>query len=212
MGQQRRRKPKRSGIDRRSFLKSAAAGLAASALPLIAGQGQAAASLPPALAFLHGVASGDPLQDRVILWTRVSTPLAGPVTVGYVIATDPALTVVVQTGSVITDASRDYTVKIDAAGLEPGRSYYYRFSAGAVLSPIGRTKTLPVGSVDRLRIAVASCASLAHGYFNAYARIAERQDLDLVVHLGDLCQALGTTPPPLGPAGVRVASTEFSKY
>lgn len=190
MGQQRRRRPKRLELDRRSFLKSAAAGLAASALPLISDGGRAAAEVT-ALAFVHGVASGDPLSDRVILWTRVSAPDGQPVTVQYRVATDPALTVLVQTGATITDASRDHTVKIDVAGLEPGRTYYYRFSVGAIQSPVGRTRTLPVGPVDRLRIAVASCASLAHGYFNAYARIAERQDLDLVVHLGDYIYEYG---------------------
>ncbi len=190
MGQQRRRKSKRTGIDRRNFLKSAAAGLAASALPVLSEHGNAAQAATT-LSFVHGVASGDPLQDRVILWTRISTPNAGPVTVSYQVATDPGLSVIVQTGAAITDASRDYTVKIDAAGLEPGRTYYYRFNVGALLSPVGRTKTLPVGNVDRLRIAVASCASLAHGYFNAYARIAERADLDLVLHLGDYIYEYG---------------------
>ncbi|WP_293370732.1 alkaline phosphatase D family protein [Nevskia sp.] len=192
MGQQRsRRKPKREGLDRRNFLKSAAAGLAASTLPLLPEGGNAAQAQAATLSFVHGVASGDPLQDRVILWTRVTVPGAGPVTVGYVIATDPALLTIVQTGSTIADASSDHTVKIDAAGLEAGRTYYYRFNVGTVLSPIGRTKTLPVGNVDRLRIAVASCSSLAHGFFNAYARIAERADLDLVLHLGDYIYEYG---------------------
>ena len=190
MGQQRRRKPKRAGFDRRNFLKSAAAGLAASALPLLSEHGNAAEAAT-ALSFVHGVASGDPLKDRVILWTRVTTPTTGQVTVNYIVATDPALAVIVQTGAVITDASRDYTVKIDAAGLEAGRTYYYRFNVGAVLSPIGRTRTLPSGKVEHARIAVASCASLAHGYFNAYARIAERADLDFVIHLGDYIYEYG---------------------
>ncbi|WP_295683544.1 alkaline phosphatase D family protein [uncultured Nevskia sp.] len=190
MGQQRRRKPKRAGLDRRNFLKSAAAGLAASTLPLLSERSNVAVAATT-LSFVHGVASGDPLKDRVILWTRVSTPNAGPVTVSYLVATDPGLSIIVQTGAVITDTSRDYTVKIDAAGLEAGRTYYYRFNVGAVLSPIGRTRTLPVGNVDRLRIAVASCSSLAHGYFNAYARIAERADLDFVIHLGDYIYEYG---------------------
>lgn len=192
MGQQRSRRPrKRNGLDRRHFLKSAAAGLAASTLPLLPEGGNAAQAQAASLSFVHGVASGDPLQDRVILWTRVTVPGGTPVTVQYRIATDPSLATLVQTGSVIADASRDHTVKIDAAGLEPGRTYYYRFNVGAVRSPIGRTRTLPVGNVERLRIAVASCASLAHGYFNAYARIAERADLDLVLHLGDYIYEYG---------------------
>lgn len=193
MGQQRsRRTAKRNRLDRRHFLKSAAAGLAAGALPLASGTAAADSGARAAgLSFVHGVASGDPLQDRVILWTRVTVPDGTPVTVDYRMSTDPAMTVLVQTGSVIADASRDHTVKIDAGGLEPGRTYYYQFMVGAIASPIGRTKTLPVGNVDRLRIAVASCSSLAHGFFNAYARIAERADLDLVLHLGDYIYEYG---------------------
>jgi len=192
MGQQRnRRTRKRNGLDRRNFLKSAASGLAASTLPLLPEGGNAVQAQTATLAFAHGVASGDPLKDRVILWTRVTVPNRRPVTVQYRVATDPSLATLVQTGSVITDASRDHTVKIDAAGLEPGRTYYYQFNVGAVRSPVGRTKTLPVGNIDRLRIAVASCSSLAHGYFNAYARIAERADLDLVLHLGDYIYEYG---------------------
>jgi len=190
MGHKRRLAGKRSGVDRRHFLKSAAAGLAASALPLLP-EGGNAAHAAGALSFVHGVASGDPLNDRVILWTRVTTPGTAPCAVSYVVATDPALTALVQTGTFITDASRDYTVKLDVGGLEPGRTYYYRFNVGNVTSPIGRTKTLPTGNVDRLRVAVASCSSLAHGFFNAYARIAERTDLDFVLHLGDYIYEYG---------------------
>ena len=192
MGQPRnRRTRKRTGLDRRHFLKSAAAGLAASTLPMLPEDGNAAQAQTAKLSFVHGVASGDPLRDRVILWTRVTVPGGGPVTVEYRIATDPGLQTLVQTGATITDASRDHTVKIDAAGLEPGRTYYYRFNVGAVRSPVGRTRTLPVGNVQRLRLAVASCSSLAHGFFNAYARIAERADLDLVLHLGDYIYEYG---------------------
>ena len=144
--------------------------------------------------FLHGVASGDPLAGAVILWTRVTPPGNGgsALTVDFFVATDPAMTAMVKTGRVSTDASRDYTVKIDADGLQPNTTYYYRFSAGSAQSPVGRTKTLPVGDTGRLRLAVVSCASLAHGYFNAYRRIAERADLDLVVHLGDYLYEYGS--------------------
>ena len=154
--------------------------------------------------FAHGVASGDPLADGVILWTRVtlaSSTSTSPVDVEYVVATEPSLAAssVVAGGRFTTDATRDYTVKVDVGGLKPATTYYYRFavasaSSGAVaagVSPVGRTRTLPVGSVDRVRVAVASCASLAHGYFNAYRRIAERADLDLVVHLGDYIYEYG---------------------
>ena len=137
--------------------------------------------------FRHGVASGDPWSDRVILWTRVSTPAAGAVAVECVVAADVAMTAVVSHTSASADASSDYTVKLDVTGLQPNTTYYYRFSAAGAMSPIGRTRTLPAtGTVaPRLRMAVVSCANLAHGFFNAYRRVAERADLDLVLHLGD---------------------------
>lgn len=183
MGRPRQQPPVRpTGANRRDFFRrsgSAAVALAVTA-PLVA-------SAAPKLAFRHGVASGDPLADRVILWTRVTPlqPRDGKLRVDYVVARDAALQEVVLSGSVRTDASRDFTVKVDATGLEPGQTYHYRFSHGQQLSPIGRTRTLPVGQVDHLRMAVVSCSNFAAGYFNAYRRIAERTDLDLVLHLGD---------------------------
>jgi alkaline phosphatase D len=140
----------------------------------------------PSFTFGHGVASGDPQGDRVILWTRV-TPVDPTETlrVRWAVASDPGMKQVRQSGRFVTDRRRDFTVKVDASGLKPGLTYYYQFEARGVKSPIGRTRTLPVGSVDRLRVAFASCSNYPHGYFNAYARIAERDDLDFVLHLGD---------------------------
>lgn len=157
----------------------------------------AAAPLMPARAagavFQHGVASGDPLGDRVILWTRVTPTSANSgVRVDWTLCTDPGLTNVVQSGRTVALAARDHTVKIDVSGLQPGRSYYYRFAALGELSPVGRTRTLPAeGQAQHLRIAVASCSNHAAGYFNAYRRIAERGDLDLVLHLGDYLYEYG---------------------
>jgi alkaline phosphatase D len=151
------------------------------------------------LAFAHGVASGDPLHDRVILWTRV-TPADPRHTIGanWFVASDPMMKKRVQSGRFVTDHRRDFTVKVDAEDLEPGTTYYYQFEADGVMSPIGRTRTLPVGRADRVRMAVASCANYPHGYFNAYARIAERNDLDFVLHLGDYLYEyqLGTFADP----------------
>ncbi len=136
--------------------------------------------------FLHGIASGDPLTDRVILWTRVSTSdTSQPITVNWRIATDTNFTTIVNSGSFITDALRDFTVKVDADGLLPGTWYYYDFEAGGNHSLIGRTKTAPSGAVSQARFAVATCAKFSKGFFNAYARIGERNDLDAVIHLGD---------------------------
>lgn len=199
MGRARIRPPRRRGLNRRDFLKRAGLSSAAiGALPLLPGCGDSGPAvggpgrgdgLPvdssTALAFAHGVASGDPLADRVMLWTRVTPAADGRFAVDYLVATDPALATVVRRGTTTTDATRDYTVKVDVDGLQPNTTYYYRFRGNGTDSPIGRTKTLPIGDVDRLRFGVVVCSSLAHGYFNAYARVAERADLDAVIHLGD---------------------------
>jgi len=136
--------------------------------------------------FMHGVASGDPLTDAVILWTRV-TPLVlgGAVEVEWFIAEDPGLVSIVDQGRTSTGPWRDYTVKVEAHNLAPGSTYYYRFHALGIGSPAGRTRTLPIGDVERLRFAVVSCANWPFGFFNAYRLIAERTDLDAVLHLGD---------------------------
>lgn len=206
MGRPRNRKQQRRPVGRRDFLRrSGAAMLAAAAVPLLqacgggggdSGSDGAGTPQTGTAGFLHGVASGDPLANAVILWTRVTPPGNGggnaPVSVDFFVATDPGMNALVKTGRVSTDASRDYTVKVDADGLQPNTTYYYRFSTAGTMSPTGRTKTLPVGDTGRLRLAVASCSSLAHGYFNAYRRIAERADLDLVVHLGDYIYEYGS--------------------
>lgn len=135
--------------------------------------------------FRHGVASGDPLADSVVLWTRVTTTQGGAIEVGWTVARDAKLTQVVARGTTRTGAERDHTVKVIAAGLDPGATYYYRFEALKERSPIGRTKTLPGAGVAQIRLGVASCSNLPFGYFNAYRRLAERADLDAVLHLGD---------------------------
>lgn len=136
--------------------------------------------------FAHGVASGDPLHDRVILWTRITPRRLNDVIEGrWRLSSDPAMKQVCTTGWFSTDITADFTVKIDATGLEPGQTYYYRFETRGAQSPVGRTKTLPAGRVDSLKLAFASCSNYPYGYFNAYGRIAARQDLDLVLHLGD---------------------------
>lgn len=142
------------------------------------------------LPFEHGVASGDPLPDGVILWTRVTTGGPGHVPpealeVRWEVASDPRFERLAAAGAATTDARRDFTVKVDARGLAPARTYYYRFHSLGAVSPTGRTRTAPDGPVDRLRFAVASCASLGHGWFHAYGAIARRADLDAVIHLGD---------------------------
>jgi alkaline phosphatase D len=142
--------------------------------------------------FRHGVASGDPRSDRVILWTRVTSPDPSRfVSVDWRVALDPDFREVVAAGSVWAGPARDWTVKIDALDLEPGTPYYYGFDALGETSPVGRTRTLPVGSLERLRLAFCSCSNGPAGFFNAYARIAERTDLDAVLHLGDYIYEYG---------------------
>ena len=137
--------------------------------------------------FYHGVASGDPLHDRVIIWTRVTPPgNEDAFPVEWKVATDVDMNNVVQSGTFDTDASRDFTVKVDVTGLEPGTTYYYVFKAFAAYSLVGKTKTTPQGAAaDHLRFAVVSCQNYEGGYYNAYHHIAERTDLDAVIHLGD---------------------------
>jgi alkaline phosphatase D len=135
--------------------------------------------------FRHGVASGDPQADRVVIWTRVTPPAPGAVEVAWVVAADPMLQKAVARGTVPTGVERDYTVKVDVTGLKPATSYYYGFHGLGGTSPVGRTRTSPSGPTARVRLAVASCSNLPWGYFNAYGRIAERADLDAVLHLGD---------------------------
>jgi alkaline phosphatase D len=142
----------------------------------------------PAATFQHGVASGDPTQTDVILWTRVTTDAASPavVPVFYEVALDEAFTSRVAAAEVTTSAAVDYTVKVDVKGLTWGRDYFYRFQALGRTSPVGRTRLAPAAAQAAcLRFAVVSCASYAHGYFYGYRHVAERKDIDAVLHLGD---------------------------
>jgi alkaline phosphatase D len=143
--------------------------------------------------FEHGVASGDPLADRVVLWTRVTTQ-EEKVSVGWVVARDEAMSDVVARGTATAHADRDHTVHVDVAGLEPGATYHYRFATGAAVSPTGRTKTLPE-DCERARFAFCSCAKFNAGFFNAYAAIAEHEQLDFLLHLGDYIYEASNTPP-----------------
>ncbi|MES1201990.1 MAG: alkaline phosphatase D family protein [Pseudomonadota bacterium] len=143
--------------------------------------------------FAHGVASGDPGTDRVVIWTRITPQTTGAVPVGWVLARNRELTDVVRFGTVNADDARDYTVKVDVEGLRPGAPYFYGFFVGDQKSPVGKTRTLPEGKLDQLKIAIASCASFPHGFFNAYEAIARREDVDLVLHLGDYIYEYGVS-------------------
>ena len=142
--------------------------------------------------FYHSVASGDPLADRVIIWTRITPENSVSEIEGtWEIADNEEFEPVLKKGSVTTSPQDDYTVKVDVDGLQPNRFYYYRFTALDKTSPVGRTKTLPRGNTDSLKFAVVSCSNWQHGYFNAYERVAEKA-VDVVLHLGDYIYEYGS--------------------
>ena len=155
--------------------------------------------------FSLGVASGDPLPDSVVLWTRLAPdPLNGGgmppvnVPVRWQIAADENMKHVVKVGKAIATPDLAHSVHVDVRGLHPGQWYWYQFQVGNEVSPIGRTRTAPAhgAPIDQFRFAFASCQDWQNGYYSAYQHLAE-EDLDLVVHLGDYIYEYG--PQPGGP-------------
>lgn len=143
------------------------------------------------VAFKHGVASGDPRTDSVVIWTRVTPEGAGPVPVRWVVASDRQLRSVVQTGELITSGERDYTVKVDVQGLRPNQELHYGFLCGNARSPVGRTRTLPRAGVSEVKLGVVSCSNHAFGFFNAYEALTKQEGIDAVLHLGDYIYEYG---------------------
>lgn len=143
--------------------------------------------------FYHGVASGDPLSDRVILWTRVTddTLTVDSVLVEWRVATDTTMMNIVSNGSGYAKASKDWTFKVDATGLTENTWYYYDFRALGHFSLRGRTRTAPVGDIDSLRFGVVSCSNYEHGYFTPYKYLTQRNDVDFILHLGDYIYEYG---------------------
>lgn len=142
------------------------------------------------VSFEHGVASGDPLQDRVILWTRLTPNEASArLQVTWQIAKDQEFKQIIKTDKVTTSASQDFTVKVDATGLIPDQSYFYRFIFGDKISPVGQTKTLPT-TTTKVSFAVCSCSNYPAGYFYVYREMA-KQNVDVVIHLGDYIYEYG---------------------
>lgn len=200
------------GFSRREILKGmGAAGLT----PLIiTGCGDGGSSDPPPLPdlpayeysgtpgpetlFEHGVASGDPLSDGVIIWTRVSPEdTTSPAEVWWEMALDQDFMQRVAQGTVSTDASRDFTVKVDVPGLVWGRNYYYRFALQGRWSPVGRTRLAPMATeATKLRFGVCSCANYGFGYFYGFRHMAARGDLDAILHLGDYFYEYGNGSYP----------------
>jgi len=172
-------------VDRRRVVGS---GLALGAAALVGGA-EAAET-----AFRHGVASGEPGPDQMLLWTRVSG--LGEAHGRWRIASDPAMRQVVGEGRFMALAERDFTVKVMAHGLKPATDYWYQFEAGGQRSPVGRTRTLPVGPTDDLNLVLACCAMYTMGYFQAYRAIAERPKLDAVLFVGDYIYEYGASTYP----------------
>ena len=175
-------------IDRRQLIALGTFGLGALSVP-------ASAGLMHARGFTHNVASGEPSQTSVLLWTRYVGGDGAKLSVE--ISADADFTAARLVGEVSTSPVRDHIAKYVVAGLQPGRWYFYRFIApDGTPSPVGRTRTLPADSISRFGLGVFSCSNLPFGYFNAYAHAAQRNDLDLMIHTGDYIYEypIGTYP------------------
>ncbi len=142
--------------------------------------------------FGYSVASGDPLSDRVIIWTRVNQ-LQQSASLSWDVALDTGFANVVKTGSAVAELANDSTVKVDVTGLQPATTYFYRFRIAGETSETGRTRTLPVGSVQQVRVGVFSCAAYSLGQFHVYNHASNRTDLDAALMLGDYIYESGLT-------------------
>ncbi len=212
-------------VDRRILLQAAAGATAAFAVARAFDPAAAAAPAGDGI-FGYGVASGDPTADSVMIWTR-ATPPAAPgqplnspgsgrgraLTVTWEVALDRRFNRRVATGTVRTSARRDHTVKVDVTGLSPYTRYFYRFTCGSEVSPLGHTQTAPdiAGEVHALRLGLVSCSNYTGGYFTAYRELARRDDLDMILHVGDYIYEYGNGADRYGPAalvGVRDGQPE----
>ncbi|THU02809.1 alkaline phosphatase [Lampropedia puyangensis] len=184
----------KSSTNRRTFiirLSSISTALAAGSVLSACGAGSedddASSSAVP-ISFRYGVASGDPLSDRVVLWTHAKygdfDAISDDVELTWEIATDAGFTTIVSQGKTTAAASQSHTTKVDATGLRPGTSYFFRFRHGSNLSPVGQTRTLPAAGVQNVKLAVLSCSNYPAGYFHVYAE-ARRSGAEYALHLGD---------------------------
>ncbi|MGD1469550.1 alkaline phosphatase D family protein [Vibrio harveyi] len=177
-------------LSRRDFIKAVSSGAVATTLTAC---GSYDSDATPTGSFEYGVASGDPTQTQVIIWTRVTTA-ASYVDVTWQVSRSEDFSTVEQSGTFTTDTSRDFTVKVDVQNLNPSTQYYYRFMVGETTSIVGMTQTLPEGSVDKASMAVVSCANYPAGYFNVYKEILKQhqtESFDVVLHLGDYIYEYG---------------------
>lgn len=176
-------------INRRALLATAGFGIGGLMLPGGAAMAQALLGLT---GFTHNVASGEPGPDSVLLWTRYVNPTGGPSKVRVEISESRDFAKIAGGGQMVTGPWRDHTVKITVDNLAPGKWHWFRFIApDGSMSPVGRTKTLPVGKASKFNIAIFSCSNLGFGEFNAYGHAAAREDIDLVLHMGDYIYEYG---------------------
>jgi alkaline phosphatase D len=145
--------------------------------------------------FMHGVASGDPDTDRAIIWTRVNANDSANQPLTWRVSANAHMSDVVTSGETVARAEDNFTTQVDVGGLQPDRHYWYEFNSAGENSPIGRFRTLPAAGAEHIRFAAVSCAKYNSGFFNGYARIAERDDLNFVLHLGDYIYEASQTPP-----------------
>lgn len=134
--------------------------------------------------FYQGVASGDPLPESVIIWTRVTPEYEDTIQVKWSVYADPELQQLISEGNAATHQGQDYTIKVEVSDLNPGQFYYYQFNYQDTKSIVGRTKTASLAP-ERVNLVFASCSNYEAGFFNAYRKISEIDSLDAVVHLGD---------------------------
>ncbi|MGI9276986.1 MAG: alkaline phosphatase D family protein [Endozoicomonas sp.] len=179
-----------SQLNRRQFIRLSMMGVGSAVISAgLSGCSSSSSEIQlPSGTFQHGIASGDPLTDRVILWTRVTPENEDDtqeVAASWQVATDEGFSNLVTDGQTTTSAERDYTVKVDAQELSPDTTYFYRFQSGNNTSATGTVRTLPQGSVDQVRLLVLSCSSYPSGYFHAYAEAARVENVNVAVHLGD---------------------------
>ena len=181
----------KSKISRREMIQKTLAGFGAAGLPIgLTACGSDDDQNGAKVQFLHGVASGDPQQDRVIIWTRITPEDESlRLELAWEIAQDEQFKTLVSSGKVQTSSAADFTVNVDAVGLKPAQRYFYRFKFGNAVSAVGQTKTLPA-SAEQVSFAVCSCSNYPAGYFHVYKEMA-KQNVDAVLHLGDYIYEYG---------------------
>jgi alkaline phosphatase D len=179
-----------SKISRRDILRYSLAGIVGAVVVSSGLTGCGGGDSSINMSFSHGVASGDPLSDKVIIWTRalpVDIATYSSLLVSYEVATDEAFTNIIRNGQATVLADNDFTLKVDVVGLSANTYYFYRFRSNGKISETGRTKTLPAESanISSVKLAFLSCSNYPAGYFNVYTELASRNDIDAVLHLGD---------------------------